>query len=230
MTEQTKALEIYNINFSWKNSLDFFLKIKKLSIKKGERVILLGESGCGKSTLLNLINGVLSPNQGRILVDQIDITSLKNREKDYFRASNIGVIFQKFNLLNYLSPINNILLPCFFTGFKSKKINYYKDRAIDLGIKLNLSKKVLFQSNSKYLSVGQQQRIAIIRALILKPKLVLADEPTSALDISNKNYFMRLLLEFCDNEETTLVMVSHDDSLSKYFDKKVFFQDIIEKV
>jgi len=223
------ALEIKNLLFKWNNKDNFSLKIKNLSIKRNKKVIMFGESGSGKSTLLNLISGILSPISGTIIIKDTIINNLSSNKKDSFRANNIGVIFQQFNILDYISPINNILLPCFFTNFKKKNKKFFYNRAFNLASKLDLKKNILLQKNSRQLSVGQKQRVAIIRAVINKPFLIVADEPTSALDNRNKENFLDLLVNICETEKITLLMVSHDTSLKKYFDSNITLERIVKK-
>ena len=226
MIRKGNILEVEKLKFNWEKKNSFNLNISKLVIKNNEKVVLLGESGSGKSTLLNLISGIVSPNVGKILINGIQITSLSAKEKDAFRNNNLGVIFQKFNIIHYLSPISNILLPCYFSAIKKNTIDFYKYRAVDLGKSLSIEKNILFQKNSKDLSVGQQQRVAIIRALINFPKIILADEPTSSLDKKNKNKFLKLLFKICKQEKTALLMVTHDNSITKYFDKTIILENI----
>ncbi len=223
-----KTLDIKGLVYYWEKDSNFKIHINRFNIYKGQKVILLGDSGCGKSTFLNLINGILNPIKGKVSINNTEITSLRSKEKDLFRARHIGVIFQQFNLIEYISPMTNIILPGFFTKSDNKDIKYLKEKAFNLGSNLGLEKKILLKNNSKNLSVGQQQRIAIIRSLINSPQLVLADEPTSALDKSNQKKFMRMLLEFCEKENTTLLMVSHDNTLSSNFDKKILFKELLK--
>ncbi len=223
----SKSLLIINdLEFYWSNKDKFRIKIDNFDLKENEKTLILGESGCGKSTLLNIISGILIPRKGIITIDSKKIELLSTSEMDHFRAEHIGVIFQQFYLLDFISPLNNILLPCYFTNFKNKTYNFFLDRAYELADRLNLSNDILMKKNSKDISVGQRQRISILRAVINMPKIILADEPTSALDKKNQNLFLDMLFEVCHLENISLLMVSHDERLNDKFDKSIKFENL----
>ncbi len=188
------------------------LDIDSLHIKEGEHIFLHGKSGSAKSTFLNLLCGILEPTHGDIEVFGTKLSSLSLSQKDKFRADNFGVIFQQFNLLPYLSVEENILLACGFT--KSKKISKEEIKILLDALELSVDCKTAAMK----LSVGQQQRVAVARALINRPKIILADEPTSALDSDAKERFMKLLFTQASACGATLIFVSHDKSLASHFD------------
>ncbi|WP_395338489.1 ABC transporter ATP-binding protein [Ningiella sp. W23] len=213
------ALSIEDVNFAYSKNGDSVLSVKSWQLLPAERVFLYGDSGSGKTTLLNLLCGIMVPSQGRIKLFGEAINELSNRKRDAFRAKNIGVVFQRFNLIPYLSVAKNIELAAFF----AKAATGNKDvtaRAKELIKHLKLPTEVLNKQVTQ-LSTGQQQRVAIARALINEPKMLLVDEPTSALDASARDAFMKILMEICDEANTTLIFVSHDIALGDYFERKV---------
>lgn len=189
--------------------------ITSLEIKDGEHLFLYGKSGSGKSTFLNLLCGILTPNAGKIEVLGKDLKTLSATQKDKFRADNFGAIFQEFNLLPYLSVEKNIALSCEFSKTKAANVKNIKEEIKGLLDALELN--VDLSTPAMNLSVGQQQRVAVARALIGKPKIIIADEPTSALDSDSKDSFMKLLFQQIEAQNSTLIFVSHDKSLSTNF-------------
>lgn len=205
---QPLAIEVQNLQHGYgKGRID--LKIKNWQLQHGSHVFLHGESGSGKTTFLNLIAGILTPQAGEVRLLGQTFSGLSARKRDQFRACHIGVVFQQFNLIPYLTVLQNIMV----AGYFAKKSNDIEHRA-------TLPTSILQQQASQ-LSVGQQQRVAIARALINQPELLLVDEPTSALDAAARDTFMRILLDICHNKLTTLLFVSHDMSLKHYFSSSI---------
>lgn len=214
-------IELNNIQFSWKETL--ILNIEHLHIKANEKVFIQGLSGSGKSTLLNLMAGVIIPQKGKVIINNKHLSTMKNSQRDNFRANHIGVIFQQFNLIPYLNLIENIILPCKFSLSRKEKAlkssKTLEEEAIRLLHNLGIdSSSILLRSVSE-LSIGQQQRVAIARALIGSPEIIIADEPTSALDSEHKTSFVKMLFDECEKENITLVFVSHDESLKRHFQR-----------
>ena len=185
-----------------------------LTIDFGETIALKGPSGSGKSTLLNLIAGLEEPTSGEIYLSKTNINKLGVNQLASFRNKNIGIIFQFFNLINDLTVLENISLPLLLRGI-NKKIA--EQRAIMLIKNIGLVDRINYKTN--LLSGGESQRVAIARALIAEPKIILADEPTGNLDVSNTVNVMKLLLDNCKINNTSLLMVTHDESLLSRFDK-----------
>lgn len=209
------ALKVEELEFSYVANKQI-LNITDWQLMAGESVFLLGPSGCGKSTFLNLLSGLLKPTSGRITINDTEVSSISASQRDKFRAQNIGVVLQQFNLVPYLSVLDNIKLASHFSA--KNKIREVEKQATELLIQLQLPKEVL-HSKASELSVGQQQRVAIARALINEPKLIIVDEPTSALDADATDAFMQLLLKMTKALSASLLFVSHDKSLSQHFDR-----------
>jgi len=218
-------IDINSCIFKYPHAITNTINIEKLTIKEGEHVFLRGRSGSGKSTLLNLLTGVIEPQKGTIEILDTDITKLSVSQKDRFRGDNFGIIFQQLNLLPYLSVGENISLAC---GFSREKLSNIKDikQEIDFLLDTLQIPHAMKEKMAMNLSVGEQQRVAVARALIGKPKIIIADEPTSALDNEVKEKFMQLLFKQVDAQDSTLVFVSHDKELSSYFDSVYDFDDI----
>ena len=220
------ALSLARVAFRWAGTCAFGLTVKDFGIARGERVLLLGASGSGKSTLLSLICGIVAPRSGRVAVDGTDIAALPPAKRDRFRAERIGIIFQQFNLLPYMTPLDNILLPLRFAPERRRRASDARAAAMGLATALGLPAAEVARSASSTLSVGQQQRVAVARALIGAPPLIVADEPTSSLDAGSQAAFLDLLFAQCAEAGSTLLMVSHDDRLASRFDRSVALEDV----
>ncbi|MDR2905127.1 MAG: ABC transporter ATP-binding protein [Helicobacteraceae bacterium] len=219
---QAAAVTLSNIAFAWRGS-DPVLKIANFTAAQGERLFISGKSGSGKSTLLGLIAGVLTPNEGEAIVCGANLNSLSAAKRDLFRAAKIGYIFQQFNLIGYLSILENVLLPRGFSLDRRGAIGEAEELLSRLGLAENLWRK-----KAANFSVGQQQRVAAARALIGSPPILIADEPTSALDYDIKEDFLRLLFDECDRAASTLLFVSHDRELARRFSREVKLAEINE--
>ncbi len=218
-------ITLENVLFKWHaKQSEPTINITKLDIDQGEHVFLHGPSGCGKSTLLSLLAGVTVPTQGNIQLLGKAINQLSNSKRDRFRADHIGYIFQNFNLLPYLSPIENVTLGCQFS--KQRQKNALKNSATitaeagRLLSALGLNYTLQHQAVAK-LSIGQQQRVAAARAFIGSPEIIIADEPTSALDTQNRQAFVKLLFEQASAASSTLIFVSHDEALQTLFTRSI---------
>ncbi len=219
------VIDIAGLRFTWPKGLSPVLEIDHFRVDPGELLFVMGPSGSGKSTLLGILTGILFPQQGEVEVLQQRITRLNGAARDRFRADYIGYIFQMFNLIPYLSVIENVVLPCQFSAARKKKALLHasslSDEALRLLEHLNLKDPRLLDKPVVELSVGQQQRVAAARALIGTPELVIADEPTSSLDTNHREAFLRLVFNECRRSGATLVFVSHDMSLAPLFDRGV---------
>jgi putative ABC transport system ATP-binding protein len=225
-------VEMSDVRFTWPGRNPFTLSIGRFSLKKGERLLLTGPSGSGKSTFLSLLAGIVTPQEGTIEVLETDIARLRGAARDRFRAEHYGIIFQMFNLLPYGSVIDNVVLPLRFSRKRRQRaeaeggVNAAAVRLLDhLGIE-----ETLASGAASTLSVGQQQRVAAARALIGAPELVIADEPTSSLDRNRQQAFLDLLFADVAAANATLIMVSHDESLSSRFSRVAKLTDICRTV
>lgn len=221
------VLDIADLAYRWPGRAGFSLAVPRLSVGEGESVLLLGESGSGKSTLLSLICGTISPDTGKLRIAGTDTTTLSSGARDKFRADRIGVIFQQFNLLPFGTVMDNILLPLRFAPLRRKRVANAAAEATALCEALGLPKDVVGEKATA-LSVGQQQRVAVARALIGQPPLIIADEPTSALDANSQAAFLDLLFAQIAMHKTSLLMVSHDPRLGARFDRIIRMEDIAQ--
>lgn len=222
------ALHVADLLFRWPGQTAPGLDIPHLEVAAGERVFLHGPSGSGKSTLLGLLGGVSVPERGRVEILGRPLHALPARVRDRIRADSIGFLFQQFNLLPWLSAIDNVLLPCTFSALR-------RDRAGARGSPTAEAEHLLTQldlapaswhKKAAELSVGQQQRVAAARALIGQPEIIIADEPTSALDAERQQAFVDLLLRETAAAGAALVFVSHDHRLAAHFDRRIALSEI----
>ena len=218
--------KIDSVRFYWSKKSNFKIFVPNLEIKKGEKVLLLGESGSGKTTLLSLMCGFLNPLSGNISINGNTINQLSSKTRDEYRADNIGIIFQQFNLLPYANVVDNVLLPLYFSKVRSSNVSNKKEKVIELFKQLRLPDDIA-QFRASSLSMGQQQRVAVARALIGNPSLIIADEPTSSLDADAQKIFLNLMFEQISENNSTLLMVSHDKSLSNQFDRLIDINEIL---
>jgi len=202
------------------------LHVPSLKVARGERLFIYGPSGSGKTTLLGLVAGVLRADFGAVRVLGTDLATLSNRRRDALRAAHIGYIFQMFNLIPYLSVLDNITLPCRLSAERRRRLGSLPAESAARALADALDISSLLGENVTKLSVGQQQRVAAARALIGSPELVIADEPTSALDSDRREGFLELLFERCTDADATLVFVSHDRQLQHMFDRAVSLADL----
>jgi len=217
------AVRIKNLYFSYSGKIPTaVLDIPEWRIKQGDRVFIQGPSGSGKSTLLNLLAGNLTATQGSIKILGQDLGKLSARKRDAFRASHLGIVFQQFNLIQYLNVLDNIRLAAYF-GNKDRSDIDLRAQQLFTALELN---RMLITKQAGDLSVGQQQRVAIARALINSPEILIADEPTSALDSTTRDTFMKLLINISQTQGNTLVFVSHDIALAQHFQHVVNLTEI----
>jgi len=214
-------IRIKNLDFNYLTG-DFHLTISKLTVEEGEKVAVIGPSGSGKTTLLNLIAGIVPVINGNIRVGETRIDSLNDAQRRNFRITNIGFVFQDFELLDYLNVTDNILHPFRITSALNLDENVRK-RAIILAEKMGIGDKLKRQTDN--LSHGEKQRTAICRALLPHPKLILADEATGNLDPENKIRILDLLFQAVDDHAATLLAVTHDHELFKRFDRIIDFRN-----
>jgi putative ABC transport system ATP-binding protein len=219
------VIDIQDLAFRWRADGPTVLSIDSLRVEAGEHLFIEGPSGSGKSTLLSLLAGVVCAQVGSVRVLDQELSRLGSAERDHFRADHIGYIFQMFNLIPYLSVIDNVVLPCRFSRRRRDQA-LARGRSLEAEARrllghLDLDDPELLGRAVTTLSVGQQQRVAAARALMGAPELLIADEPTSSLDADRRESFIRLLFQECRESGSTLVFVSHDASLEPLFDRTV---------
>ncbi|MDA0360963.1 MAG: ABC transporter ATP-binding protein [Proteobacteria bacterium] len=217
------AIDLKDVQYSYpSNPGKMVLNIPSWSVPEGDKTFLYGPSGGGKSTLLNALSGLIKTT-GNVTIFGQQLNGLSAKQRDRFRAKNIGFVFQQFNLISYLDALDNIKLASAFGSGRRGKI--LEEEIKNLLSELNISADE-WHEPARNLSIGQQQRIAIARSLINKPQLLIADEPTSSLDHANRDIFMSLLLNIVEEHNITLLLVSHDMSLSTHFSSTVSLNEI----
>ena len=191
-----------------------------LVIEKGEICCILGTSGSGKSTFLNMLAGLEKPTKGRILIGNVDIAQLSEKQLAGFRQENTGFVFQSYNLLPALTALENVSMPLMFKGLPKIKRNKAAEKMLKaVGLETRL------QHRPNQMSGGQQQRVGIARAFVARPKIVFADEPTGNLDTRTTTEVMELMVDMCRKYEQTLILVTHDRDIARYADRIVHLID-----
>jgi putative ABC transport system ATP-binding protein len=217
-------ISIKDIIFRYPHS-DFKLSVDALELKQGNKTALIGPSGSGKTTFLNLVAGIIHAEEGRMILDDVNLQMLNARQTRAYRIENIGFVFQDFKLIPYLNVYENIIIPIRISNQKQT------DRTLDARVKELARFSGIHQHLRKYpskLSHGEKQRVAICRAIINHPKLILADEPTGNLDPVNKKKIMDLIIRYCTNHGASLITVTHDHDLLSEFDETIDFATFYE--
>jgi putative ABC transport system ATP-binding protein len=226
MSSKSTVLEIRNLKYAYGDGAAV-LDIPEFRLDKGEMLFLHGPSGSGKTTLLSLVTGILPLQTGDMTILGQSVAGMTAARRDGLRAARMGYIFQVFNLLPFLSVLENILLPLHMSREKSARFGHQgaaRQGAEKLAEKLGIAH--LLHRRADGLSVGQQQRVAAARALIGSPELIVADEPTSALDSGLREAFIKTLFEQARAQNSSVLFVSHDSSLMPYFDRSVALSDV----
>jgi len=220
------VISLRELLFRWPSATSPCLEIDQLEVFPGEQIFLHGPSGCGKSTLLGILGGLHQPQLGCVDVLGTALYHLNGSERDRFRVDHIGFLFQQFNLIPYLSMLDNVQLPCRFSKLRRKNLQVTSlSDAQRLLSQLDLSPE-LWSRPVTDLSVGQQQRVAAARALIGRPEIIIADEPTSSLDADRQIAFLELLKHECAESGSTLIFVSHDKRLAEGFSREIALPSI----
>ena len=214
-------ISLKELHFSYGRS-DFQLLIDELILEEGPSVAVIGPSGSGKTTLLNLVAGIMVPQVGNITINGTEITKLEDTARRNFRIANMGLVFQEFELLGYLNVLDNILLP-YRISPELELDQRVRERAVKLSESVGIADKL--KRYTGQMSQGERQRVAVCRALLTRPHLLLADEPTGNLDSKNKGRVLDILFDYTKQTGATLLSVTHDLSLVERFDRVIDFQD-----
>ena len=220
------VIKLENLEFSYAKGPSI-LKVKNFEVKKGEKIFVFGPSGSGKSTLLSLLTGINLASAGKVEVFGTDMAKISGRKRDELRGSHCGYIFQMFNLIPYLSAYDNIILSCRLNKTRMQRIEGDIEASV-LSLAKSLGVDKFLHKSVSELSIGQQQRVAAARAFLGAPPLIIADEPTSSLDTDSREDFIKTLFQIAERNDTTIVFVSHDRGLKKYFDRSISLLEINE--
>lgn len=217
-------ISISDLRFHYSEG-EFALHVPEFSVEVGEKVAIIGPSGSGKTTLLNLIAGIRTPQSGRVVTNGCEVYALSDADRRDFRIRHIGLVFQEFELLEYLNVLDNILLP--FRINRSLELTpRVRQRGTELakevGIDAHLNRYV------RHLSQGERQRVSVCRALLAEPALLLADEPTGNLDPTNKDRVLDILFDYSEASGATLVTVTHDHDLLPHFERVIDFKQFYD--
>ena len=218
-------IELTDVEFRY--GVDFALSVPNLSIRKGEKVACIGPSGIGKTTLINLMTGILVPDRGRVLLNGVDVAQLSDSARRKTRIQTVGMVFQQFELLEYLDGLENILLP-YHLNPALELSRAVKERARKIANQMGIAS--VLKRKPKRLSQGERQRVAISRALVTEAELLIADEPTGNLDPKNSSTILDLLFAQCEERGATLLVVTHDHSLLPRFDRVIDMVTLSESV
>ena len=221
MASSNVLIEIRDLQLTYPGQAKPVLQIPEFSVLRGEELFLYGPSGTGKSSFLEILAGVLKPQKGSVKLLGMDLLQMSESQRDAFRAEHMGYIFQSFNLIPYLTVTENIELPLHLSASRKARLGTVDTGMVVRALCGNLGIADLLGKKVAELSVGQQQRVAVARALLGKPDLLLADEPTSALDSDHREKFLKLMFEICDLYGTTVMFVSHDRSMEKLFTRSL---------
>ncbi len=214
------AIRLSDLGFRYEQG-DFDLRIPELTVHQGERVAVIGPSGSGKTTLLHLMAGIVEPDHGSVVTAGVEVSNLEDARRRDFRIRRIGLVFQEFELIDYLSVLDNILLPYRINPIL-RLDDGVRERALDLARRVGIEGQL--ERLATRLSHGEKQRAAVCRALIANPEVLLADEPTGNLDPVNKGRVLDILIGYAEEREATLVTVTHDHELLERFGRVIDFK------
>jgi len=218
-------VEMKGLAFSYSSGPEI-ISVPQFKLESGERLFLHGPSGSGKTTFLGIIAGVLSPSRGEISILGKYLGKMSGPQRDRFRADHLGIIFQQFNLVPYLSVLENVMLAAEVSIIKASRLQEKSLKAEALRLLRSLEMESVADKSVLNLSVGQQQRVAVARAMIGSPELIIADEPTSALDSDLRAEFLKLLFEQVLAAKSGLIFVSHDRGLANEFDRSLSLSEV----